>query len=86
MGVEPGKIAEKPVTRLMADAVRRLADLPEDRQNEIARMLIDAADAELSGDLQLTEQQLAEVDRALAEDGPYVSREEMETFFARYQR
>ncbi|WP_160147300.1 hypothetical protein [Methylopila sp. Yamaguchi] len=74
------------MTRLMADAVRRLADLPEDRQNEIARMLIDAADAELSGEPQLTEQQLTEVDQALAEDGPYVSADEMEAFFARYRR
>ncbi|MFC3694259.1 hypothetical protein [Chenggangzhangella methanolivorans] len=74
------------MTELLMKAFEELSKLPDDRQNELAQMLIDAAESELSGELRLSDEQLAEVDSALSEDGPYVPAAEMEAFFAQYRR
>ena len=86
VGVD-AKIADgEPLTELMAEAVARLSELPAERQNELARMLIDVAENDRllsSGEVGLTPEQWAEVDAALAEEGDDATDEEVAAFFAR---
>ena len=76
-------------TKLLTEAMARLGQLPEARQDEIALRLLDIAEGDrrlAAGELSLTPEQWAEVDAALAEDGPYVPDEEMQAFFAQYRQ
>ena len=74
------------MTELLMKAFEELSKLPVERQDELAQMLLDAAESELSSGPRLSDAQLVEVDAALAEDGPYVPAEDMEAFFAQYRR
>lgn len=84
------KVAEAGApTKLLSEAMARLGQLPEARQDEIALRLLDIAEGDhriASGELFLTPDQWAEVDAALVEDGPYVPDEEMQAFFAQYRQ
>ena len=71
------------MTKLLTDALESISKLSEARQDEIARMLIDIAESDSSGDeLRLTPEQVAEVEAAMVEDGPYASDADMAAFFA----
>lgn len=88
MGVQMKVSEAGSLTRLLVEAMARLEELPEDRQDQIARRLLDIVETDLriaSGELSLTPEQQAEVDVALAEDGPYVSDDEMKAFFDQYR-
>ena len=50
------------MTKLLQDAIEKLKELPEERQDELARMLIDVAADDLHP-YRLTDEQVAEVER-----------------------
>ena len=53
------------MTKLLQDAIEKLKDLPESRQNELAVALIEVAEGD-QGDYRLTDEQVAEVRRRRA--------------------
>ena len=52
------------MTKLLQDAIERLKGLPENRQDQLARALIEVAEGE--SEYQLTDEQLEEVRRGRA--------------------
>jgi hypothetical protein len=50
------------MTKLLADAIERLKELSEERQDQLAAALIDVADGD-ENDYHLTDEQIAEVRR-----------------------
>jgi hypothetical protein len=65
------------------EAINRLRELPEERQQAAAAMIFDFL--EHGHDEILTPEQWAEVEAALAEDDS-ASDEEVETFFAQFRK
>jgi len=63
------------------DAITRLKSLPEDRQREAADLLFDFLEQD-SSDIELTPEQIAEIERRLAEND-IATDEEVKTFFER---
>jgi hypothetical protein len=60
------------MTKLLQDAIERLKELPENRQDQLARALIEVAEAE--SEYQLTDEQLEEVRRRRAKpDRKFIS-------------
>jgi phage-related protein len=53
------------MTKLLQDAIEKLKELPESRQNELAVALIEVAEGD-QGDYRLTDEQVAEVRRRRA--------------------
>ena len=73
------------MTELLVKAFEELSKLPDDRQNELARMLLDVAESDrllAEGVYQLTPEQWAEVEAAIAEDD-WATDEEVEALFSR---
>jgi hypothetical protein len=62
------------------EAINRLRDLPEDRQQAAAALLLDFLDHDPTDDL--TPEQIAEIERRLAEDD-IATEEEVTAFFHR---
>jgi hypothetical protein len=62
------------------EAIHRLRDLPEDRQQAAAALLLDFLDHDPTDDL--TPEQIAEIERRLAEDD-IATEEEVTAFFHR---
>jgi 4-aminobutyrate aminotransferase-like enzyme len=50
------------MTKLLADAIERLKELPEERQDQLAAALIEVAEGD-QGDYHLTDEQVEEVRR-----------------------
>jgi hypothetical protein len=69
------------MNKRLSEAISRLGELPEDRQQAAAVLLLDFLDTEGAG-IQLTPEQVAELDRRLDKDD-FASDEEVEAFFAR---
>jgi hypothetical protein len=69
------------MNKRLSEAISRLGDLPEDRQQAAAVLLLDFLDNE-DAEIELTPEQLAELDRRL-DDNDFASEEEAEAFFAR---
>ncbi len=70
------------MTKLLNKAFETLSKWPQDRQDEIAKMLLDWVEQQQSG-LALTEEQEAEVRRRLSLPADYASDEEVEAIFSR---
>ncbi len=68
------------MTKLLNKAFETISALPQARQDEVARMLIDLAQQEQS-DLKLSEEQMAEVRRRMSSPADYASDAEVEAFF-----
>lgn len=66
------------------EAIGRLRELPEERQQAAAVLLLDFLDGDET-DMELSPEQLAEIDAALADDEA-ASAEEVEAFFARLNK
>ena len=63
------------MTKLLQNAIERLKELPENRQDQLARALIEVAEGE--GEYHLTDEQLEEVRRRRANpDRKFVSVDE----------
>lgn len=71
------------MSALLQKAIARLQELPEDRQDELARLVLEYADEEPL-DL-LTPEQVGEVELALKEmdEGKFASKERMEKFWSK---
>jgi hypothetical protein len=70
----------------LEEAIEQIKALPEDRQQEFAAVLFDLLDVERNPDLYLSREQIAEIERRAAEDGPYATDEEVRSVFARLTR
>ena len=73
------------MTKLLEKAIKKLSQLPEERQNELARMLIDVAASDLSP-YQLTDEERAAVEEGLAqaERGEFATDEEVAAMWKRF--
>jgi hypothetical protein len=70
------------MTKLLNEAFALMSTLPQPRQDEVARMLIDLFRREIF-DVALTEDQIAEVRRRLSSPAEYAGDAEVEAFFRR---
>lgn len=68
------------MNKQLSDAINRLSHLPEERQEAAAALLFDFLDRD--GDIELTAEQIAEIERRLEAD-EIASDEEVEAFFKR---
>ena len=70
------------MTKLLEKAISRIRELPEDRQDELAEMLLDCADQPR---VILTPEQIAEVELAIqeADEGKFATEEEMAALWKR---
>ena len=64
------------MNKRLDEAITRLKALPEDQQGEIADLLIDVLDRGAE-DIVFSAEQIAEIERALSDDEPYASEEEV---------
>jgi hypothetical protein len=69
------------MNKRLSEAISRLNELPEDRQQAAAVLLLDFLDNEET-EVALTPEQLAELERRL-DDNDFASDEEAAAFFAR---
>ena len=64
------------MNKRLDEAITRLKALPEDQQGEIADLLIDVLDRGTE-DIVFSPEQVAEIERALSDDEPYATDEEV---------
>jgi plasmid stability protein len=64
------------------EVLDQVRTLPDDRQQEVAQLLLAYLDEEDS-DFGLSPEQIAEIERRMADDGPYATDEEVREMFAR---
>jgi len=69
------------MNKRLSEAISRLGELPDERQQAAAVLLLDFLDNE-DAQIELTPEQLAELDRRL-DDDDFASDEEAEAIFAR---
>ena len=53
------------MTKLLQDAIEKLKELPEERQDELAQALIEVAESDMHP-YRLTDEQVAEIERRIA--------------------
>lgn len=70
------------MNKRLDDAIARLKSLPEDRQLEAADVLLDFLDEDASS-IQLTSEQIAEIERRLGDNEPYATEAEVRATFDR---
>jgi hypothetical protein len=68
------------MNKQLSDAIARLSELPEERQQAAAALLFDFLDQDR--DVELTSEQIAEIERRL-EDDDIATDEEVKAFFER---
>jgi hypothetical protein len=73
------------MTKRLREALKRVEELPEERQNEIADLLLDLAGRDAATD-DLSDEQWAEIGRRMAEPREYASDAEVAAFFKRFGR
>ena len=64
------------------EALRRVKALPDEQQGEIAELLFDLLEQDHL-DIDLTPEQIAEIERGLADSEPYASDAEVQAVFQR---
>jgi hypothetical protein len=72
------------MNKRLNDAVVLISELPDERQEAAVALLLDFLGAE-GEEIELTPEQIAEVEAALKEDD-YATDEEVEAFFARLKK
>jgi len=70
------------MNKRLDEALARVKALPDEEQGEIAEMLLDLLEQD-GLDVRLTPEQIAEIERGLADDEPYASDEEVRAVFQR---
>jgi len=70
------------MNKRLRDAIAEIETLPEDRQNMAADVLRDFVRQE-KDEIYLSPEQIAEIERRMADDGPYASEAEVREAFAR---
>jgi hypothetical protein len=71
------------MNKQLSEAIARVSELPEDRQEAAAVLLLDFLDG--GPDVELTPEQIAEIERRLEED-EVASDEEVKAFFDRIKK
>jgi hypothetical protein len=71
------------MNKRLSEAISRISELPDDRQQAAATVLLDFLESENAENL-LTPEQIAELERRL-DDADYASDEEVQAFFARFK-
>jgi hypothetical protein len=71
------------MNKQLSEAIARVRELPEDRQQAVAVLLLDFLDS--GPDIELTPEQIAEIERRLEED-EVASDEEVKAFFDRVRK
>jgi hypothetical protein len=71
------------MNKQLSEAIARVRELPEDRQQAVAVLLLDFLDS--GPDIELTPEQIAEIERRLEED-EVASDEEVKAFFDRVKK
>jgi hemolysin-activating ACP:hemolysin acyltransferase len=66
----------------LEEVLRQVKALPDERQQEVAQVLWAFLDQQ-NPDLYLSPEQIAEIERRVAGDGPYATDEEVRSVFAR---
>jgi hypothetical protein len=66
----------------LEEVIERVKALPDDRQQEAAFILLEFLDQQ-NPDLYLSPEQIAEIERRAADDGPYATDEDVRAVFAR---
>jgi plasmid stability protein len=66
----------------LEEVLQQLRTLPDERQQEVAQFLLAYLDDQDS-DFGLSPEQIAEIERRMADDGPYATDEEVRELFAR---
>ena len=72
------------MNKRLDDAITRLRELPEERQQVAAEFILDFLDGD-DKDIELTPEQVGEIEAALADD-EIATVEEVESFFARFRK
>jgi hypothetical protein len=70
------------MNKRLDEAVARVKALPDEQQGEIAEILFDFLEQD-NLDIQLTPEQIAEIERSLADSEPYASDTEVQAVFQR---
>jgi hypothetical protein len=70
------------MNKRLDEALTRVKSLPEEQQSEVAELLFDFLDRG-NLDIHLTPEQLAEIERGLADSEPYASDAEVRAVFQR---
>jgi hypothetical protein len=70
------------MNKRLDEAVARVKALPDEQQREIAEILFDFLEQD-NLDIQLTPEQIAEIERSLADSEPYASDTEVQAVFQR---
>ena len=70
------------MNKQLDEAITRVKTLPDEQQREAAQLLLEFLDLQDS-DMQLTPEQIAEIERRLSDDGPYATSEEVRDLYAR---
>jgi hypothetical protein len=78
-------LGEHAVNKHLDDAITQVKTLPEERQREAAELLFEFLDLQ-NTDIQLTPEQIAEIERRLSDDEPYATDEEVRDVFARLKK
>ena len=70
------------MNKQLDDAITRVRTLPDEQQREAAQILFEFLDLQNS-DMQLTPEQVAEIERRLSDDEPYATSQEVRDLYAR---
>ena len=70
------------MNRRLEEAIAQVEALPDDRQSEAAEVLFAFLDTQV-GDIHLTPEQLAEIERRMSDSEPFATDEEVRSLFAR---
>jgi hypothetical protein len=70
------------MNKRLEEAIARVEALSEDRQGEAAEVLFAFLDTHI-GDVQLTPEQIAEIERRMSDNEPFATDEEVRSTFAR---
>ena len=73
------------MNKRLDEVLTRVKALPDEQQSEIADILFDFLDQDGS-DIHLTPEQIAEIERGLADNDPYASDAEVRAVFQRLTR
>jgi hypothetical protein len=70
------------MNKRLDEALTQVRALPEEQQQAAAELLFEYLDAQ-KADAWLSPEQIAEIERRVAEDGPYATEDEVRETFAR---
>lgn len=70
------------MNRQLEEVLEEVRALPDERQQEVAQVLLAFLDQQ-NPDLYLSPEQIAEIERRAADDGPYATDEEVREVFSR---